>query len=316
MTDLEIVNQALKHLGSLPATSMADTTTNQAKAIAAYPAARDSILRMFPWACVMKRAALLDADDAICQWILTHAYHVDDRVTNETGKVYQCITAGVSAGAGGPTGTTADITDNTVHWKYVTTNDITINWAWRPSITWVVGDMVANDDGKVYVCITAGAGAVAAPGPAGTAADITDNVAHWTYYGTISVNLTTFAYVYVYPGDCLSLRRLCSPFDISEKGPGAEYVLERRFIYTDLPEAIGKYTMACTASTDPSLWDVLLQGTVALRIAVSIGRSVTGKIEILQEVLTLYRASLEEAKSATASEGTSAPPEPDLWVDA
>jgi hypothetical protein len=315
MTDLLIVNGALAHLGSLPATTMADTTKNQAAAIAAYPTARDSILRMFPWSCVMKREALLDTAVAICQWVLSHTYHVGDKCTNDTGKVYECITAGVSAGAGGPTGVTANITDGTAHWKYVIADDTTTNWAWRPSITWVVGDTVANDDGKVYVCITAGAGAVAAPGPAGTSADITDNAAHWKYWGTIPDNLTTFAYLYVYPWDCLRLHRLCTPYETDEKGPGQQYLLERRFIYTDLGDAVGKYVHKCTASTDPDLWDVLLQDAIMLRIATSIALLVTGKPEMLQAMVTLFTAVHGEAKGATALEGTSAPDEPESWSD-
>jgi TP901-1 family phage major tail protein len=35
------------------------------------------------------------------------------------GNVYKCITAGTSASSGGPSGTSADITDGTAHWKYI-----------------------------------------------------------------------------------------------------------------------------------------------------------------------------------------------------
>lgn len=52
-------------------------------------------------------------------WVQSTAYVIGDRVNNDTGKIYECITAGTSAGSGGPTGTNADITDNTAHWKYV-----------------------------------------------------------------------------------------------------------------------------------------------------------------------------------------------------
>jgi len=51
-------------------------------------------------------------------WAINHAYNQGDLVTNDTGKLYVCITSGTSAGSGGPTGTAADITDNTVHWMY------------------------------------------------------------------------------------------------------------------------------------------------------------------------------------------------------
>lgn len=54
-------------------------------------------------------------------WVINHAYTQGDLVVNDTGptKLYVCITSGTSAGSGGPTGTAADITDNTVHWMYV-----------------------------------------------------------------------------------------------------------------------------------------------------------------------------------------------------
>lgn len=52
-------------------------------------------------------------------WAINTAYVVGQLVTNDGGKVYTCITAGTSAGAGGPTGVGADITDNTAHWKYI-----------------------------------------------------------------------------------------------------------------------------------------------------------------------------------------------------
>jgi hypothetical protein len=56
---------------------------------------------------------------ATSNWQAGHAYIIGDKVLNDTGKTYQCITAGTSAGSGGPTGTSANITDNTAHWKYV-----------------------------------------------------------------------------------------------------------------------------------------------------------------------------------------------------
>ena len=52
-------------------------------------------------------------------WAKATAYSVGDNVRANNAQ-YSCITAGTSAAAGaGPSGTTSDITDNTVHWKYV-----------------------------------------------------------------------------------------------------------------------------------------------------------------------------------------------------
>lgn len=55
---------------------------------------------------------------AVAAWVALTAYIGDDRVKNG-GNVYQCLTGGTSAGSGGPTTTAADITDGTVHWKFL-----------------------------------------------------------------------------------------------------------------------------------------------------------------------------------------------------
>lgn len=52
-------------------------------------------------------------------WAAATAYVVGDEVTNDSGKRYICDTAGTSAGSGGPTGTGANIADNTAQWDYV-----------------------------------------------------------------------------------------------------------------------------------------------------------------------------------------------------
>jgi uncharacterized phage protein gp47/JayE len=51
-------------------------------------------------------------------WAGATAYVAGDLRRNG-GNVYQCITAGTSAGSGGPTTTSTDITDGTVHWRYI-----------------------------------------------------------------------------------------------------------------------------------------------------------------------------------------------------
>ena len=55
---------------------------------------------------------------SLAAWTITTGYTVGQRVTNAS-HAYQCITTGTSAGAGGPTTTAADITDGTVHWRYL-----------------------------------------------------------------------------------------------------------------------------------------------------------------------------------------------------
>ena len=64
----------------------------------------------------------IDFADDVPAWQSATAYAVDDVVYNDTPqKIYRCITAGTSAGAGGPTGETDDITDGTVHWYWEAT---------------------------------------------------------------------------------------------------------------------------------------------------------------------------------------------------
>jgi hypothetical protein len=66
--------------------------------------------------------AVVGVTDVLAEWQATHGYNVGDRVhngsaTNPTHQ-YECITAGTS-GSSAPTDTTSDITDGTVHWKYI-----------------------------------------------------------------------------------------------------------------------------------------------------------------------------------------------------
>lgn len=57
---------------------------------------------------------------AVSAWAGATAYTIGQRRRNGgTQRVYQVITAGTSAGSGGPTSTAADIVDGTVHWRYL-----------------------------------------------------------------------------------------------------------------------------------------------------------------------------------------------------
>lgn len=71
-------------------------------------------------------------------------------VSNDSGKQYRCITTGTSAGSGGPTGTGADITDGTAHWKYiglVHAGTAKFNWwHYQPTDTGNNFDGIGGDD--------------------------------------------------------------------------------------------------------------------------------------------------------------------------
>lgn len=55
---------------------------------------------------------------ALTAWQASTSYVVGARVTN-VSRAYTCITAGVSASSGGPTGTAQDITDGAAHWREI-----------------------------------------------------------------------------------------------------------------------------------------------------------------------------------------------------
>jgi hypothetical protein len=55
-------------------------------------------------------------------WVKSTLQSVGDQVRANSA-IYQCITAGTTASSGaGPSGTSADITDGTAHWKYLNPN--------------------------------------------------------------------------------------------------------------------------------------------------------------------------------------------------
>jgi hypothetical protein len=64
----------------------------------------------------------------ISAWAGNTAYALGDRRTHDSGKAYEVITAGTSAASGGPTGTGSNITDGSVHWKYLGTGSFGVIW--------------------------------------------------------------------------------------------------------------------------------------------------------------------------------------------
>ena len=58
----------------------------------------------------------------VSTWVAATAYAVGDiRYNGSPQKLYECITAGTSAGSGGPTTEADDITDGTAHWTWLFT---------------------------------------------------------------------------------------------------------------------------------------------------------------------------------------------------
>jgi len=59
---------------------------------------------------------------AVSAWAGSHGYALGARATNG-GSVYEVVTAGTSASSGGPTTSGTDITDGSVHWRYLGAGD-------------------------------------------------------------------------------------------------------------------------------------------------------------------------------------------------
>lgn len=78
-------------------------------------------------------------------WAALTAYSVAALRSNG-GNIYECITAGTSAASGGPTGTGSDITDGTVHWRYVA--------AGSAAVLAAVTALLAGDDGNCTSAVT------------------------------------------------------------------------------------------------------------------------------------------------------------------
>lgn len=74
-----------------------------------------------PWRVSVSTSAV----PLVPTWTAGATYKVGQLVQNDTGKIYRCITRGTAAGSGGPTGTSSNITDNTVHWAYVSPSAFT-----------------------------------------------------------------------------------------------------------------------------------------------------------------------------------------------
>ena len=311
MTDLQIINRALTNLGSLPAADMADTAKNPARAITAWPLCRDEILRAIPWPSCSHRALLKNMIEQACPWTATHAYLLGERVTNDSDKTYRCTAAGISAAAGGPTGTGSAITDGTVTWIYVEASTALTNWCHWPSTAYIVGDLVTWDVGKVYECITAGTTAAATP-PTGTTADITDGTAHWAYYGTPPYNRTVYAYQYIKPADCLRVLKIPSLSATAESDQGMQYMREGNWLYCDQDASFIKYTKR---EEDPTRWDKLLQETIALKIASEIAFDVTGSKEVAILAFQKLTGAYAGARVVALNEGAEGTPEEVRWED-
>lgn len=101
----------------------------------------------------------LDSSSPVLYWYTPDAwsnnggagtvYAVGDFVTNDSGKVYRCDTAGTGSTTTGPTGVTADIADGTARWDYITTTTITQAVATLYGYSTAANDSAATSGGAV-----------------------------------------------------------------------------------------------------------------------------------------------------------------------
>jgi len=311
MTNLEIVNRALHSLGSLPASSMADTAKNAARAIAAYSLVLPETLRRTAWPSCTTRALMKNMIDQACPWTASHPYLLGERVTNDSDKTYRCTTAGISAAATGPTGTGSAITDGTVIWAYVEASTVLNNWCHWPLTAYVVGDFVTWAAGRVYACITAGTTAAATP-PTTTSADITDGTVHWAYWGTPPYNRTVYAYQYVLPYDCARVLKIPNLAATKESDQGVQYIREGNWLYCNQNDSFIKYIKN---EEDPTRWDSLLQETVAMKVASEIAFDVTGDKNIAILAFQKLKIAYDTARGIALNEGAEGTPEVVRWED-
>ena len=94
------------------------------------------------------------ADD-VSAWVAGTAYVVGDiRYNGTPTKIYECITAGTSAGSGGPTTEADDITDGTVHWYWQATKPFSQASDYPAAIAHFQGRMyyagTGNDPQRVF----------------------------------------------------------------------------------------------------------------------------------------------------------------------
>ncbi len=111
-------------------------------------------------------------------WVASTVYRVPGQVvTNDTGKMYECMTIGTAAGSGGPTGTGAGT-------------------AWQATTAYSVGDYVSNG-GLIYKCTVAGTSA-GSGGPTGQQSIITDGTVTWSFVkGTVPIVDGTAIWQYI-----------------------------------------------------------------------------------------------------------------------
>ena len=115
-------------LGTLASATTADMVSGRSVAFidtggsfaTIYPGEYVAVATAITSAIVRRKLAVADFP----AWAANTAVGTDSICTNDTGKVYICMTAGTTAASGGPTGTGTGIADGTATWDYVGTTSL------------------------------------------------------------------------------------------------------------------------------------------------------------------------------------------------
>lgn len=128
MSVVSIYNQALNYLGLEQVKSVSDPTKSAKTLTSSYSIARDEVLRAHPWAC-LKVTVDGELEDDL-DWEDASVYIVGDYCVVGTS-LYRCITAGTSDATAFTESTNQDITDGSVHWKYLEPVENNTSWLYR-----------------------------------------------------------------------------------------------------------------------------------------------------------------------------------------
>lgn len=126
-----------------------------------------------------------------------------------------------------------------------------------------------------------------------------------------------WTFVYQYPTKCLYIRRLFTEATVKSAKPDEfKQVIasgNTRAIAANIEGAYIEYTEQVV---DPAAYDTAFVEALSYKLAAELAQPLTGKAELSTAMLSVYRAMIEDAKRANASEGYEEPVKSSDYVDA
>lgn len=137
---------------------------------------------------------------------------------------------------------------------------------------------------------------------------------------TLPTLLSHRTYAYVYPTDCLSIRKLTTQGDAAQTAYDYDVVSDssvggspRKLIVTDLEEAMLVYTAKIE---DTTLWDASFVASLALALAAKLAVPITKNPKMAEIMLIKFSESLPKAKRADSREAKVTSSQIDPWETA